>query len=267
MLPEPSYEERYCAFLDILGFGELIGDLQRGGIKFQDVRELLHTVNSPPHERTATTKFGFYAADLRHQSISDAMCISATATGPGLMHLLLYLRGLALSILHKGYFTRGAVVKGRIYHDDRMAFGEALINAFTFEQTVARYPRIMITREVALDLEKLSTHEIIGEELAHIVGQVSDGPYYLNILAALEVIESETLETNLREAIIDSFNDTASMIQKRFDESVDFPDHFEKVRWFASYWNDYATRYPNIKRIYGAGLEFPALPPYPTQHL
>jgi hypothetical protein len=28
---EAEYEERYCAFIDILGFGELIGKLQYGG--------------------------------------------------------------------------------------------------------------------------------------------------------------------------------------------------------------------------------------------
>ena len=27
------------------------------------------------------------------------------------------------------------------------------------------------------------------------------------------------------------------MIQRRFDESVDTPRHFEKVQWFANYWN------------------------------
>jgi hypothetical protein len=44
----------------------------------------------------------------------------------------------------------------------------------------------------------------------------------------------------------------ASTIQKKFDESVDNPRHFEKVQWFARYWNESVDHQELF--IYGSGL-------------
>ena len=54
-------------------------------------------------------------------------------------------------LLQRGYFIRGALVKGPLYHDDKMIFGEALVRAYQLESEVVRYPRVMVTRDVWLD--------------------------------------------------------------------------------------------------------------------
>ena len=40
-MAEPEYDERYCAFIDILGFGELISKLQYGDTPLHALRDLL----------------------------------------------------------------------------------------------------------------------------------------------------------------------------------------------------------------------------------
>jgi hypothetical protein len=42
-------------------------------------------------------------------------------------------------------------------------------------------------------------------------------------------------------------------IQERYEETMDNPRHFEKVRWFAEYWNN-AIPVKHHLRVLGAGL-------------
>jgi hypothetical protein len=261
-LANEIYQDRYCAFVDILGFKELISDLDKGRIKFEEIRELLRFAHDSHHDRLYPG-FGFYGADIKQQSISDAVCISALPTPAGLMHVFNALQTLTLTLLRQGFFTRGAVVKGPLYHDDRMVFGDALVKAYTLEQTVVRTPRIMITRDVALDIEKYLTHEVIGSEFSNTVGRASDGPHYFHVLRALMVLHDEHLDDDTRRTFLAGFNDMAVKIQTRFDESADTPSHFEKVRWFADYWNDSISTLPLVKRVYGPGLALPPLPLHP----
>jgi hypothetical protein len=47
-----------------------------------------------------------------------------------------------------------------------------------------------------------------------------------------------------------------TVIRQKFADAVDTPRHFEKVQWFASYWNDTIGFSPKgLTRIKGPGLE------------
>ena len=66
-------------------------------------------------------------------------------------HLFLSLEALTHALLDKGYLIRGAVVKGHLYHDNLSVFGDALVRAYVMESTVARFPRIVLSRDVVDD--------------------------------------------------------------------------------------------------------------------
>jgi hypothetical protein len=133
-----SYHDRYCAFVDILGFRQLIERLNKDVNQFDALRNLLarvHGTGSGPSSVVSN-------ADFRAQSISDAVAISTAPTQNGLADIFRALQLLAVDLLVEGYFIRGAVVRAPLYHDDRMVFGRALIQAYSFESEVAKYPRI-----------------------------------------------------------------------------------------------------------------------------
>ena len=79
---------------------------------------------------------------------------------------------IATRLLVDGFFVRGAVVKGRLYHDSSMVFGEAQVQAFKLESTVVRYPRIMVTRSVLRDIQQLQKSDE-DNDYADIVRQAS----------------------------------------------------------------------------------------------
>jgi hypothetical protein len=49
----------------------------------------------------------------------------------------------------------------------------------------------------------------------------------------------------------------ADQLQRRFDEATDNPNHFEKVRWFANYWNETIENWAieGFERVTGPGLD------------
>jgi len=256
-----KYETRYCAFVDILGFSGLIQQLKSDAISFERLHDLLKVVHARPTEYQADP---FASSDLRAQSISDAVCLSTACSEVGLSHLIYSLDQLTGRLLEVGYFVRGAIVKGRLFHDEEVVFGEALVSAYKLETEVARYPRIMIERDVAMDIQKYysshshqTTWSLLEFQFFFCLMQGSDGPYFLNTLRDFEFKFDDAKDENQLERSnhIDKCNRIAEKIQTRFSKSVDTPRHFEKVQWFARYWNNYiAKRNDKLRKISGPGL-------------
>ena len=175
-----AYEERYCAFVDILGFSQLIAGLRNNSAEFETIRGVLNKIRTP-HDPDV---FGTGGTDFKAQSISDAVAFSTLPTIEGLSILVGKLRELSVALLYQGFFTRGAVCKGLLHHDDQMVFGEALIAAYTLESTVVKYPRIMITKDVVDD----ALHSDKAKEFSEFIIPAEDGPSYLHVLWQLGMI-------------------------------------------------------------------------------
>jgi hypothetical protein len=232
----PTYHERYCAFVDILGFSELIAELGKGMVGFEQLRDLLQNIRLP-------AAVPIEGSDLRAQSISDALCISTSCTNAGLSHMFFVLTTLALQLLLKGFFMRGAIVKGNLYHDDHMVFGEAQVRAYLLERDIVRYPRIMVTAAVVSDAQTQSMTHFGQYKLADFIAESEDGPRYLDVLAMIALRLRDGPNGPERTQHLDGFNEMARQIQRRFDESRDNPKHFEKAQWFSKYWNRIAPKW------------------------
>jgi hypothetical protein len=242
-----EYEERYCAFVDILGFSALVASIDRDSGLFEQIRQILIGIREAPELQPSNP---IYGADFRAQMISDAVCLSAKSNSSGLGVLCSSLTELNLKLLHRGYFMRGAVVKGLLYHDDQIAFGNALIRAYNIEQTIALYPRIILTREIVSDIRDFETLPYTSS-FENLLRQSPDGPYHLDILG--QELHAITILVDQRERNASELNKTAKLLQTRLDEAVDNPRHFEKVQWFASYWNDVFRDCSDIEKVRGPG--------------
>ncbi len=153
------------------------------------MRDLLTVVHQPSgadHEHWRT--------NFRAQSISDAVAISTAVSRFGLIEVLRTLEVLTGGLLQHGYFIRGALVKGQLYHDDKMIFGEALVRAYQLESEVVRYPRVMVTRDVWLDYQHYVEDEGDNGSLANWLKQATDGPWFVHTLRAMEMIVWKTLQ-------------------------------------------------------------------------
>ena len=126
---DENYSQRYCAYVDVLAFRDLITDLGRGAISVAEMRDLLTIVHQP-----SGADHKHWRTEFRAQSISDAVAISTAVTRFGLIEILRALEVLTGRLVQRGHFIRGALVKGPLYHDDKMIFGEALVHAYHLER-------------------------------------------------------------------------------------------------------------------------------------
>jgi hypothetical protein len=94
---------------------------------------------------------------------------------------------------------------------------------------------------------------------AHLT-QADDGPYFVHVLeeikTELAVIDANVAPSGVAEQRLASFQKMRGQIERRVAESADNPNHFEKARWFARYWN---TSFPSGEKrvglVNGPGLD------------
>jgi hypothetical protein len=177
LVSDDIYPERLCAFIDKLGFRGLVARLGWDAGAVESLRKVLREVHKPIIPGLVDPA----SVDYRTQSISDAVAISTVPTPDGLMMLFGSLNQLTFNLLAEGYFVRGAIVRGCLYHDDEMIFGEALVRAYDLETAVVKYPRIMIHSQV---ISKLPAG-VPSESCKSNVLVSDDGPMHLNVLSRM----------------------------------------------------------------------------------
>lgn len=234
------YEDRYFAFVDVLGFSNLVKQSAKGTIPVETIRNILALV----HQGSPGDGTIIFGSDLKHQSVSDAIAISSAMNSNGLQHIVHALWWLSSSLLKQGYFVRGALVKGLLCQDSSVVFGPALLDAYNLESQVANYPRIIVKRDVIGDAKAI-------RDLDGYLMRSQDGPYIIN-----PVQEIRADANNERQAhLIPELESTATVIQKRLNEEADNPRHYLKVKWMAQLWNGSLPSWaPDTAKIKGWDL-------------
>lgn len=146
-----NYEERYCAFIDFLGFSDAVKRSSASG----------------PSDILAALKMAKDVAktdnDITVTQFSDSLILSASADQEAaLVSMIWAARLLSFELARHDVLLRGGLTKGKMYHKDNFAFGPAFIRAYQLEQA-ASTPRIILDKGLE---EKLSfSSELSTDEL------------------------------------------------------------------------------------------------------
>jgi hypothetical protein len=158
ILEETSPTRRLVAFIDLLGFREVLAkadaDLQQTILTA--LREIADQERNfevkIEHKSERERSISIYPAIT---SFSDNVLVSFDldkAKHGGAFRGLMVIRSMACALAHRarefGCLVRGAVTVGELYHKDRVAFGTGLVAAYELESTVAFFPRIIVTPSV-----------------------------------------------------------------------------------------------------------------------
>lgn len=220
---ESNYPHKLVAFLDILGFKDLV---------MQDREGALQTINSidghlkhvlkilaDNHGKTFSTKL-----------FSDCICVSCEDTFENMFYIIYELAFIQLYFSLEGIFLRGDLSKGNHFENDRMIFSKGLIKAYELEQA-AIYPRIIIDKDFIDQIKKdndLYFPVYIGFMKQDFLIQSPDGQFfidYLNLLHEEGFDQIEFLQKH-RKSIIDNVNKNLKNIKI-----------IDKYRWIAEYHN------------------------------
>lgn len=154
VMAENIYENRAVAFLDILGFSDVI---MRGGSE-TEISQLFGALKKRAEEVDGLSLSG----RMQLSVFSDSIVVSEEYLGGfGAERIAGYATYLATEILARGFLVRGGVCVGPLYHRDGTVFGPALIEAYNMESRTAIYPRIIVS-ESFVDACVLSAWEQRG---------------------------------------------------------------------------------------------------------
>ena len=228
-----NYEERIVAFVDILGFSNMISQSEKDVETYEKINRALKTIQNVKKDSENTS--------AKVTTFSDNIVISYPANGKdSLFYILIDLIHLQLELLQQGVLVRGGIAKGKVRHTKEMVFGPAMVTAYELESKYAVYPRIIVEKQT-VDWEKENYRkQIYGAdydilELESLIKRDEyNDIYYIDILKQrqeLDYFEDYiSLLYNLRKIIIDGL-------------SIHKKEVKMKYIWLKNYFNDVVTIY------------------------
>jgi hypothetical protein len=135
--PPLTYEDRYVAFVDVLGFADLVSRSQSS----PQIVARLHNALSQLSARARSARsqdLGLEAA-----SFSDTVVLSAPVGDTELLRIVEIIDEFGFDLLSSSMLFRGAIVRGLVRHTPDYIFGPALVSAYRLETNISFHPRIM----------------------------------------------------------------------------------------------------------------------------
>lgn len=181
-MKEYKAEDAVVAFIDILGSSE---EMKR------DPQNALNTVHNAYDDALEiyNTIFKVHKDKVQIRIFSDNIVLSCPCERIGLekaVHLLVVLSALIQEkLLHYSVLSRGGIARGDFFSDKVMIWGNALVQAYNLECTVAIYPRIVIHPDLIADVDyfkKKSNGD--GDDLINWITQDQDGLCYVDYFNA-----------------------------------------------------------------------------------
>lgn len=146
-----EYQEKFIAYIDILGFKKLVEDSENGiGMTLPELMELLKCLGTPD-DVLKFKKFGPTTCpasscinrdlDFKLNQVSDCVVVSSEISPAGVINLVSHCWGAVLKLLQKGIMCRGYITKGKIYHTETQPIGSGYNEAVSKEKTVKAFER------------------------------------------------------------------------------------------------------------------------------
>lgn len=165
-----DYREQMVVFMDILAFSDLIDRIE----KDIDLHKKIHWALTHIESYKKASKADYAVqSNLQISVFSDSIVFSGETDK--YFEILWSAAWLHTQLLGFGILTRGGITIGKLFHSDKIIYGDGIIKAHDLESKAAVYPRIV------LDPLLLS---IIPEELRTLfLSKDTDGLYYIDPFA------------------------------------------------------------------------------------
>lgn len=216
-----EYSERLVAFIDILGFSQIISsdtanDIEN--IKFFD-SNLRHVVKILKDE---------YGKIFSIKMFSDCICLSCEYDPEKFEYILSELSFIQLYFSINGIFIRGGFSIGLHFENENLIYSKGLIQAYELKKK-SIYPRILIGNEVVKRIKNENNNNFIMKS--------PDGQYFIDYLDSLNSDGMEIAEFLL-------LHKTSIINQIKINKSN--TRIAEKYKWLSLYHNTKANEFFDI---------------------
>jgi hypothetical protein len=253
-----TYQLRYVAFLDLLGFKTITNELRCDEIKalFNDIELIKYSFD----ESMGKILFSADTVDgVEFTIMSDSVVISVIDSEEGLAYLLFICAKIQSSLLTypgKMILLRGGISHGEYFKLGNLSFGPAATAAYLLESAQACLPRIILDQSIAKDLNekniigqkginKYLSYESTGNVTKIInlflAEPVDDDFYFVDFFNPIEVLrlsQRNELIFHVQNSIRTGLKETDNKIQ-------------DKYRWLLNYYNYRMKQnvFPDMKKF------------------
>jgi hypothetical protein len=237
------YEQRIVAILDVLGWENAISKSTTDTILRQELGVSLHNVKTyiKFNAGLGDSKSSFGDLDLQITQFSDSILISILPDSISENILGHALNFIVDSFRANGFVVRGGVTIGEIIHRKSVAYGPALIQAHMLEDTIAKYPRVILDKELASSwgkgvAVKDRAGDIIGYKKLWRLDQ--DDWFFFDFLQPPFSMLGSTIPD---EALFKHLQRWKTFIQSKLDNHNDDLEMISKYNWMAKYFDFYCV--------------------------
>ena len=235
----PPFEDRAVAFLDILGFTDLIASTEQHPSKLTSLFGLRAILDN--HVKWDNASLASSVPDEmkpKYIFISDSVILSAPRQCEGysgLVAVAVKSIQISMKLLEAGYLVRGGISTGPVWHDDRNIFGRGYIVAYKSE-TKANHPRIVLSNKAKEVLESDCHLEIPLSDLGLFLRH--EGELILDTLNPQYLRGAE-----VGGRIEDAFKQYRGFILAQLEILDADSSARKKWEWFARFFDDALTRH------------------------
>lgn len=216
------YIERTVAFLDILGFEDIIERTENDLALLVQVGKALHSILELDNSSDIPQRQGA-VIPMYIQCFSDSVVICGEA-----LWVLDQVAALSQSLIRLGVIVRGGITFGKIYCGYRTVFGPALNRAVQIEKVISVVPRVLIDLPV---LERLKFEN--SPAAAGLIAQDTDGMYFVHFLHPFQSSERGKDTIMYSEFIAQLRNVTINGLSRFANDDK----RLVKYQWLCRYFN------------------------------
>lgn len=254
MPEELKYERRIIAFIDILGFKEIVKKSEKDTSKINLLYSVLEYLKNWEISDNWNLKFveieedaqkkGLNSFDIRDKTnttaFSDSIVVSVKVdndVNEMTSTLTANLAFIGSILMEKGILFRGGLTIGNIIHKNNgTVFGQGLIEAYFLETKSAKYPRIVLSDKLIKELNYPLEHKRDRYPYHQYLKRFEDGCIGFHQMIYYQVMDSWPEIT--KEIMISSLKNIRNVIVNGLDSSFENSDVFEKYIWLKEQYND-----------------------------
>lgn len=249
-----KYEKRIVAFIDILGFKEIVKTSEYDSSKIEFLYTALNFLKNWEIPENWNLKYVEIEEDAQLKDIknfdishktntttfSDSIVVSVKVeenVNEMVSTLISNLAYIGANLLEKGILFRGALTIGNIVHEENgIVFGQALIDAYQLETKSARYPRIILSNKLIKELNyPIETKQNLYPYHQYI-NRFNDGCVGFHQMIYYQVHQNSSEMSS--DILKQSLNKVRETIIKGLDNSFENPEVYEKYNWLKNQYNE-----------------------------
>lgn len=233
------YETRYIAFLDILGFSDMVERSTKNQSILNNINKAINYIYEVRHDNyhgsLAQVELGKEVT-----TFSDSIVISYNASTPGGgFHVLIDLVFICIDLLSLGILVRGGVTVDPLIHNRKKCFGPAMNKAYKMESKDANYPRIIIDADVLeYDLKNPGSVNTVEWEYQYLMNLIHKDSN--DKLLFLDYLKQQN-EFDESDFYLEFLYNTRNFIMEnltKFKENEKSKRVYEKYKWLKQYYNE-----------------------------